>query len=34
MTKKLFVFSLLLRNKVTLEHRTIWQYVIKLVMEL
>ena len=34
MTKKLFVFTLLLRNKVTLMHSTIWDCVIKMVMEL
>ena len=33
-TKKLFVFSLLLLNKVTLMHSTIWECVIKMVLEL
>ena len=34
MTKKLFVFSRLLLKKVTLMHRTIWDCVIKMVLEL
>ena len=34
MTKKLFVFSLLLLNKITLQHSTIWVCVIKIVLEL
>ena len=34
MTKKLFVFTLLLLNKVTLVHSTIWECVIKMVLEL
>ena len=34
MKKKLFVFSLLLLNKVTLVHSTGWDGVIKMVMEL